>query len=137
MISIGKDIVKGLWSGIGNMTDWVINKIKGFGDSVLSGLKKFFKIKSPSRVMRDEIGIYLAQGIGVGFDKEMTSVTRDMQQSLERMLSGTQKITATAQNSFQVGIDYEKLAGIINTKGIYLNGRLVGRELKEMGFVVG
>lgn len=137
VISIGKDIVKGLWSGIGNMTDWVINKIKGFGDSVLSGLKKFFKIKSPSRVMRDEIGIYLAQGIGVGFDKEMTSVTRDMQQSLERMLSGTQKITATAQNSFQVGIDYEKLAGIINTKGIYLNGRLVGRELKEMGFVVG
>lgn len=137
VISIGKDIVKGLWSGIGNMTDWVINKIKGFGDSVLSGLKKFFKIKSPSRVMRDEIGIYLAQGIGVGFDKEMTSVTRDMQQSLERMLSGTQKITATAQNSFQVGIDYEKLAGMINTKGIYLNGRLVGRELKEMGFVVG
>lgn len=137
VMSIGKDIVKGLWSGIGNMTDWVISKIKGFGDSVLSGLKSFFKIKSPSRVMRDEIGVYLAQGIGVGFDEEMTSVTRDMQQSLEKMLSGTQKITATAQNSFQVGIDYEKLAGMINTKGIYLNGRLVGRELKEMGFVVG
>lgn len=137
VISIGKNIVKGLWSGIGNMTDWIISKIKGFGSSVLSGLKSFFKIKSPSRVMRDEIGVYLAQGIGVGFDKEMTSVTRDMQKSLESMLSGTQKITATAQNSFQVGINYEKLAGMINNKGIYLNGRLVGREMKEMGFVVG
>lgn len=137
VISIGKDIVKGLWSGIGNMADWIMDKIGDFKDSIVSGMKSLFKIKSPSRVMRDEIGVYLAQGIGVGFDKEMTSVTRDMQQSLERMLSGTQKITAMAQNSFQVGIDYDKLAGMINTKGIYLNGRLVGRELKEMGFVVG
>ena len=137
MINIGKNIVKGLWSGIGNMTDWIISKIKGFGDSVVSGLKKFFKIKSPSRVMRDEVGVFLAQGIGVGFEKEIPGVTKEMQKSLENMIAGTQKITATAQNSFHVGIDYEKLAGMLNSKGIYLNGRLVGRELKEMGFVVG
>ena len=50
MLSIGKDIVKGLWNGISDMTGWVIDKIQGFGESVLGGIKDFFGIHSPSRV---------------------------------------------------------------------------------------
>ena len=71
VVSIRKNIVTGLWNGISNMTGWVISKIQGFGNSVLSGLKKFFGIKSPSRLMRDEVGKYLAEGIGVGFEKNI------------------------------------------------------------------
>lgn len=71
MLSIGKDIVKGLWNGISDMTGWVIDKIQGFGESVLGGIKDFFGIHSPSRVMRDEVGKYMAQGVGVGFEKNI------------------------------------------------------------------
>ena len=69
MLSIGTDLVKGLWNGISNMADWVIGKIKGFGDSVLSGIKNFFGIKSPSRVFRDEVGAMLAEGMAAGIEE--------------------------------------------------------------------
>lgn len=67
--SIGSDIVTGLWNGIGNKAKWLKGKISGFVGDVTGWLKKFFKIKSPSRVMRDEIGRYLAEGIGVGIEE--------------------------------------------------------------------
>ena len=66
MLSIGKDIVSGLWDGITNKVSWLKKKIKGFVGDVTGWLKKFFKIESPSRIMRDEIGKYIAEGIGVG-----------------------------------------------------------------------
>lgn len=69
MLSIGKDLVRGLWNGISDMTGWVIGKIQGFGDSVLSGIKNFFGIKSPSRVFRDEVGKMLATGMAEGIEK--------------------------------------------------------------------
>lgn len=45
---IGGDLVKGLWNGISNLTGWVLDKIKGFGKSVMDGIKGFFGIHSPS-----------------------------------------------------------------------------------------
>ena len=64
--SIGSNIVKGLWNGISNKVGWIKSKLAGFKNSVMKALKSFFGIKSPSRVMRDEIGRYIAEGIGVG-----------------------------------------------------------------------
>ena len=80
--SIGSDIVKGLWNGINDMTGWVIGKIQGFGESVLGGIKDFFGVESPSKVMRDEVGKFLAQGIGVGFENEMAPTIQGMKSSL-------------------------------------------------------
>lgn len=82
VISIGSDIVKGLWNGINDMVGWIGGKIKGFGDSVLNGLKSFFGIASPSKLMRDKVGKYIAQGIGEGFESEMGNVTRQMQDAM-------------------------------------------------------
>lgn len=76
--SIGKDLVKGLWNGISNMTSWIKDKIKGFGKSVVNGLKDFFGIKSPSRLMADEVGKWLPEGIAVGIDKNAKSVMSSM-----------------------------------------------------------
>lgn len=45
---IGGDLVKGLWNGISDLTGWVLGKIKGFGKSVMDGIKGFFGIHSPS-----------------------------------------------------------------------------------------
>lgn len=69
MLSIGRNIVQGLWNGISDMTGWILSKIRGFGSSVLNGIKDFFGIHSPSIVMREEVGQWLAKGIGVGFEK--------------------------------------------------------------------
>lgn len=82
LANAGLNLIKGLWEGIKNAKDWLMDKIKGFMDKVTGGIKKFFGIHSPSRLFRDEIGKYLAQGIGVGFEDEMKDVTKDMQDSM-------------------------------------------------------
>ncbi len=78
LLQVGVNIVKGLWNGIGNMAGWIKDKIAGFGKGVLNSLKSFFKIHSPSRVMRDEIGRYLVEGIGVGIEKYASNAYQAM-----------------------------------------------------------
>lgn len=68
MGQIGKDLIKGLWNGIKDMTKWITGKLEGFGESVLGGIKKFFGIKSPSRVFKNEVGKMLAVGLAEGIE---------------------------------------------------------------------
>ena len=82
MADVGKNLITGLWNGISNAKDWVLNKIKGFGESILNGIKSFFGIHSPSRVFRDEIGNNLALGLGEGFVQEMNNVSNMMEDSI-------------------------------------------------------
>lgn len=83
VFDVGEDIIRGLWNGISNMSEWISKKIKGFGEGVLNGIKNFFGIESPSKVMRDEVGTMLAQGIGVGFEKEMSKVKKGIVNSAD------------------------------------------------------
>lgn len=92
LVNIGTNIVQGLWNGINNAKDWILDKIKGFGDAVLEGLKSFFGIASPSKVMRDQVGVFLAQGIGVGFTEEMEKVSRDINNSIPREFDVRSKV---------------------------------------------
>jgi phage-related protein len=80
--SIGSSIVQGLWNGINGMYDWVIGQIKGFGQGIVDGLKDFLGIESPSKLMRDEVGKMLAEGIAVGFGSEMPDTLRSMRKSM-------------------------------------------------------
>lgn len=80
--SIGKDIVHGLWDGIRNAGNWIKDKVGGFAKGILDGMKNALGIHSPSRVFRDQVGKYIAQGIGVGFENEMSNVTRQMQDAM-------------------------------------------------------
>lgn len=82
LAEVGKNLVQGLWNGINNAKDWVLDKIKGFGKAILNGIKSFFGIHSPSRVFKDEIGSNLALGLGEGFTQEMNEVSDMMQDSI-------------------------------------------------------
>lgn len=75
---VGKELVTGIWSGIKDKTNWVLDKIKGFGDSIVNGIKDIFGIHSPSVLMRDMVGKNLAFGVGEGFVDTMADVTQEM-----------------------------------------------------------
>lgn len=83
MGEVGKDLIKGLWNGIKDMTGWIKKKIEGFGESVVEGLKDFFGIKSPSRVMSDQVGKNLALGIGEGFEKNIGAVNDEITDAMD------------------------------------------------------
>lgn len=83
MLEAGKDLIKGLWNGIKDMKDWIIDKVKGFGDNILGGLKDFFGIHSPSKVMENVVGKNLALGIGEGFEKNIGKVNDQITGAME------------------------------------------------------
>lgn len=79
---IGEDLVSGIWVGIRDSGTWLWDKISGFFGGIVDKIKKFFGIKSPSKLFRDQIGKNLAKGIGVGFVDEMKNVSKQMQSAL-------------------------------------------------------
>ena len=92
IVEIGGNIVKGLWDGMCNMIGWLKRKIEDFGKSILDGIKGFFGIHSPSRLMRDEIGKYIPKGIAVGIEANAKSVLNTMK-NLSADLVGSTKTT--------------------------------------------
>ena len=109
---VGRNLVQGLWNGINSVKDWILDKISGFVDDIVDGIKEFFGIHSPSTVMRDEVGKYIAQGVGVGFEDELSSVYDDMQKAVDLE---TEKMSATVQT----GNVYNK---VMNTTPVQVNG---------------
>lgn len=83
MLDIGKNLVEGLWNGIKNMGQWIKDKIFGFADGIIDGFKGVFGIHSPSTVMRDSVGRYLAEGIGEGFMEELPGIADEARKALE------------------------------------------------------
>lgn len=66
---IGINIVKGIADGITNAKQYAVDKITGLGQDILDGIKGFFGIHSPSKVMEEEVGLQLALGVAEGIDK--------------------------------------------------------------------
>lgn len=64
--SAGKDIVTGLWEGIKSMGNWLKDKMSSFANNIVKDVKTFFGIHSPSRVFRDEVGVWLPLGMTDG-----------------------------------------------------------------------
>lgn len=94
-LKIGRNMVEGIWNGISNAFTWIKDKIKGWVGNVLSFIKGLFGIHSPSTVMRDEVGAFLAKGIGVGFQKEMSNVQQQMAEALPKEFDVTPTINST------------------------------------------
>lgn len=82
VLSIGSDIVSGIWNGISGAAGWLADKVASFASGILDGMKSALGIHSPSRLFRDQVGKYIAQGIGEGFESEMGNVTRQMQDAM-------------------------------------------------------
>ena len=82
MASIGSSIVQGVWNGITSMGSWLTSKVSSFFSGIVSGAKKALGINSPSRVFRDQVGKFMAQGVGVGFEQESINVEKTMSKSL-------------------------------------------------------
>ena len=90
VLAAGKDIVQGLWNGITGMTQWLKDKIKSFCSNALGAIKNFFGIKSPSRVMRDEVGKQLAVGLAKGIEDNADYAEKSTGELAELVLKAAQ-----------------------------------------------
>lgn len=135
MFDVGKNIVTGIWNGIAGAKDYLLNKIKGFAKTITNGIKSFFGIHSPSKLMRDEVGDNLILGLGTSFEKDANLIDRqikslgdDITQKMRNAVSlETGNIMASAALSSAVANNssvqvHNKFDGYIE-----LDGQKVGR----------
>ena len=84
VVSIGKDLVAGLWAGMKDLT-WIKSKIKGWVGDVTKFLKKLFGINSPSKVTA-YMGEMLDEGLAVGIEDNAKSPMKALGDLSEDML---------------------------------------------------
>lgn len=67
--SVGKNVVTGIVSGVADNAYKLYNKMIELAKGAWEGVKDFFGIHSPSRLMRDTVGKMIPAGITVGLEK--------------------------------------------------------------------
>ncbi len=87
--SIGKNIVNCIANGIRNFAGSIVSAAKSAAKSALNAAKSFLGIHSPSKVFQDEVGKYMALGMGVGFEKNIP--VDDMKHGLSASVRALQK----------------------------------------------
>lgn len=132
---VGKHLIEGLWEGIKDMTGWITDKLESFGDTVLTGIKNFFGVESPSKLMRDEVGQYIGQGVGVGIMDSLPKV--------KKQLSKFSKYVADNMGGIKTGLSVNAGGGSVGhsaTRGstiidarqtINYNGKLSRKQVKR------
>ena len=88
MKKAGSDMINGLWGGITEKWDNLKGKVNDFKNGVIDGFKKTFQIKSPSRVMKQEIGVNLGLGVIEGLDDTRNKLQNEIGLMSNDVMSG-------------------------------------------------
>ncbi len=139
----GTMIVQGIWNGISNAKDWIVEKIKSFGQSVVDIFREAWGIHSPSAVMA-EMGNFMGEGLAEGIASStgavldsVSGLNDDIKQGFNGELNGvlngspvavgtTTAQTSAASSSFDKPITIE-----LNIGGQSF-GRLVVDSINEL-----
>lgn len=93
MVGAGSAIVQGLVNGIAGGAGAVISKVKEIAAGALDAVKKFFGIKSPSKVMA-QMGTYMMQGWSIGMDKSSSMAIGSAQRASSGVLGTFDNLTS-------------------------------------------
>lgn len=78
MYDAGVNAAKGLVAGLAGQQKSLERTMDRLGRRLADALKKALKIKSPSGVFRDEVGVQITRGVAVGIEKEAGEVERSL-----------------------------------------------------------
>lgn len=129
----GKDFIQGLIDGIKSMISKVTDAVKGVADKIRSFLHFSRPDEGPLREYETWMPDFM-DGMAKGIYANIPKIERAI-----REVSGTMDLSTSKEFKTQ-GMDYDKMyqavrAGSSGETVMMLNGRVVGRTLKEMGVV--
>ena len=87
-LSIGKDMMNGIKEGVKSKVESVKKAVKNGVEKAVDGVKSFLGINSPSKLMRDEIGKMMGEGVGVGILASTKGVLKDAQKFTDKISGG-------------------------------------------------
>ena len=132
---LGSAIINGIVNGLKWSGGAIKNTLLGFASDAFNAAKNFFRIGSPSKLMRDEIGKMIPAGMAVGIEENTTPVYDAMGLLTDVTTSAvdyapTTNSTTTGNISVNVygaiGQDVEELAQAVADRiNAAINGRMV------------
>lgn len=83
--SVGNMISSGIAAGIRNGGGLISSAVTGVIGTALAAAKRAAQVASPSKLFRDEVGVYIGEGIAVGIEK----ATDDVNSAVEDLVYGS------------------------------------------------
>ena len=130
MEQAGINVAKGLISGLQSQTKNMSKTAKKIAKQLINDFKTAFKIKSPSRVMQNEVGSFLPPGITKGFLKQLPDTEKsiiegisDTVKSVQRRISGLQ-YSAPAPTMLLAGTNQAPNITVVNSQPVQLNAEI-------------
>ena len=100
MIDTGKNLLSGLWDGIKDKKQWVLDKIKGLGDSIINAVKGIFGVHSPSTEFA-----FIGRMNVVGLEKGMEDLQPELEKTMNSLFSLNPSITGSMNNTLSPTIN--------------------------------
>lgn len=104
---IGSNIISGIASGISSGVGAIISAAQQAAQAALNAAKRFLGIASPSKVMRDQVGKFIPEGLAVGIEtntKPLTDAMHDLSDlttntlQSDLIIPNTAPVAATSTN---------------------------------------
>jgi phage-related protein len=127
--SIGRNIVSGIKNGVSNTWNGLKSGVGTAVNGLVGGVESILGIASPSKVFA-RIGGYMAEGLGQGFDREMTDIRKNIE---DQMTFGTTSFSVSGAAKSSVGVVNGLLAnnqpGTPMQINLVLDGQTIARAI--------
>lgn len=134
VMSIGSDIVSGVWQGIKNAKDTFVSNVKSFFSGIVNGVKDALGIGSPSKVFRDEVGRWLPPGVAQGFEAALPAAMKTMQKDLDKGIGGLETDDVSVGANVTVSSFADKLKSIYGDVALWFESieMRIGNSVSKM-----
>lgn len=97
--NVGSNLIKGLWEGISNLGQWVVNKIKGLGKSILKAVTGIFGVHSPSTEFA-----FIGRMNMVGLEEGMEDMQPEIQRTIDSLFDLNPNVVGTMNTHYSPNV---------------------------------
>ncbi|MGE1211145.1 hypothetical protein [Bacillus pumilus] len=126
--AIGSNTMAGIISGMKNMKGELAKEANSIASTIEKTIKKKLKIHSPSRLMRDQVGVMVPAGIAVGIQQGVGTVSKAMNDVKDAMYIEQEDLNI----AYDASITNSKLGAVKHE----LSAELQNIELPEQVIVI-
>lgn len=136
---VGTNIIQGVVNGLDTAKQWVLNKISEITDLIPGWMKSKLGIDSPSKVMRDDVGRWIAIGLADGISQHAGAAEKSSKELADKSLDA---MRVAFNNSRKMGDSLRdvrpKITPILDLTELEkdatkISGKLGGRQTINVG----
>lgn len=100
----GKNMISGIKSGIADAIGGAIDAARNAAARIAQGFKDALRIGSPSKLMADEVGVPIVQGVGVGIERAQPGLVSSLNTLTTDAVSQAPRLAGAAASATQSAV---------------------------------